>query len=455
MGAMPEAVSSAPTPDPAKRDVPPSRIGKLIVRYPTFLSSLVVGIAGLIATTMWQCRNYHSQRDAAAAAQKVTETQAANSWKIERTEILGKNLQTLAQTGPGTADQRFGVLLSLTRAEIIDPELAVSYALELGKDNVEYMQSVLASTPNKNYTRIERAYTVSCEERYGVSPAIDACTDKLEARSQGLAELVSDEVAATLGTDQVGPLVLFKDERRTQLDVQTLCGLFEATLLGMYDRRQWDELDKFAATSPGAHLVSSLVLAAAHTGEFVTDDDAKTLAQFHSVQTKWLSTYLASKPCDADCKGHMIEVMVTHFAEAEGSYDTVMRTLFESSRAQSGIAISRLHARLLWCQVDDSDVAPLRDHVLVPAAADLLRPGADAAARDAVLGLLALVAEPPAGDAPWASLISQLDRGELGKAFKDHHALALHQRAAPPPAMRRTSFCSAPAHAGSGSGSGS
>src|SRR5438105_4543633 len=100
----------------------PSRIGKFIAKYPTFLSSLVVGIAGLVATSMWQYRQSQNQKAQAAAAQKVAETQAANSWKIERADILAKNLETLAATGSANSDQRFGVLLSLTRAEIIDPE---------------------------------------------------------------------------------------------------------------------------------------------------------------------------------------------------------------------------------------------------------------------------------------------------------------------------------------------
>ena len=169
MTDKPEASDPAPT--TPKAEQPRSRLGRLIVRYPTFLSSLVVGIAGLIATTMWQYRNFHSQRDAAAAQQKVAETQAANSWKIERAELLGKNLATLSMSGSDSADQRYGVLLSLTRAEIIDPELAVSYSLELGKDRPDYMQSVLANTANKNYVRILRAYSLSCEERYGTSPA--------------------------------------------------------------------------------------------------------------------------------------------------------------------------------------------------------------------------------------------------------------------------------------------
>src|SRR5690349_18049377 len=130
-----------------------SKIGRFIMKYPTFQSSLVVGIAGLVATSIWQYRQSANQKAQADAAQKV------------------------AASGAASADQRFGVLLSLTRAEILDPELAVSYALELGKDNAEYMLSVLANMPIKNYARLERAYTLSCEERFGVSPGTDACND--------------------------------------------------------------------------------------------------------------------------------------------------------------------------------------------------------------------------------------------------------------------------------------
>ena len=46
----------------------------------------------------------------------------------------------LSAQGPGSVEQRYGVLLSLARGNILDPELAVSYALELGKENADYMQ---------------------------------------------------------------------------------------------------------------------------------------------------------------------------------------------------------------------------------------------------------------------------------------------------------------------------
>jgi len=443
--ATPTAPSANATLDP-----PPSKLGKFIVRYPTFISSLVVGIAGLIATTIWQYRNFHSQRETAAAQQKIAETQAANSWKIERAEILGKNLQTLAASGTDTLDQRYGVLLSLTRAEIIDPELALSYALELGKDRVEYMQSVLANTPNKDYSRLLRAYSLSCEERFGVSPAIDACQDRLAPRSDALGELVGDELAIAMAGEASttlsasNPLSLLKDERKVQANLAPLTGLFETAITNLYEHRQWDDLDRLAKTSPGAHLVVSLIVAAARTGEFVTDDEAKALDQMHATHTKWLADYLASKPCDAECKGKMVEIMISHYSESQGDFDKAMRALLEGARNQAGAALSRLHTRLLWCQVDDSDLEPLRDRVLVPAATDLLAHG-DPTARDGVLSLLALVAEPTPPDPAWTAMMTAIDHvPATATVFRDRRAAAAKQRRAPPAALRKWNFCGAP-----------
>jgi hypothetical protein len=443
-------VADEPKPDePKPGGPPPSKLGAFILRHHTFLSSVLLGLAGLIATSIWQYRQQQTQKSQAEAAQKVAETQAANSWKIERTDVLAKNLQTLAQSGPGTADQRYGVLLSLTRAEIIDPELAVSYALELGKDNTDYMQSVLANTQHKNYQRLLRAYTLSCEERYGTSPSIDACNDKLAPRSEALGELIAQETDAALAAGSAadpGPLTLLSDERHVQLDVQPLTGLFETAILGMYDRRAWDELEHLELSSPGAHLVASLVLAAARTGEFVSEDEAKTLTELHAVQTKWLAEYLSSSSCDPECKGRMFEVMITHYEEAQGDYDTAVKKLLESPPGVSGPAVSRLHSRLLWCQVDDSDLAPLRDHALLPAATDLLA-GKEAGARDHVIGLLALLPDP--GDAE--KLLAKSDAAL--KLFHGRRETAQRQRQTPPASMRKISFCN-PKPAASGSAAG-
>src|SRR5438045_3307807 len=125
-----------PSPEPAKPAAAlaeeQSRIGRFIMRYHTFLSSFVIGVAGLIATSIWQYRQSETTRNQAEAQQKVAETAAENSWKITRADILSKNLGVLASTGPETAAQRYGVLLSLTPAETPEPELAASYALEPG-----------------------------------------------------------------------------------------------------------------------------------------------------------------------------------------------------------------------------------------------------------------------------------------------------------------------------------
>jgi hypothetical protein len=445
-----EAADKAnPEGNESKPDEETSKFGRFIMKYHTFLSSFVIGVAGLIATSMWQYRQSETQRRQAESQQKVAETQADNQWRIERAEILAKNLQVLASSGPGTVEQRYGVLLSLARGNILDPELAVSYALELGKDNPEYMGSVLANTAGKDYHRLSRAYVMSCEEKYGIARNVPICVnDKLAARSEAIAQLISDEVQAAQVSGQPGPLILLKDEREVQQNVARLSGLFEPTLTEYYQRRQRNEITRFQSYSKGAHVVASLVLAASRTGEFVTTDEAKKLDAFHGQQTDWLAKYMMGPSCDAECKGKMIEVMVSNYQESQGDYDASLRKLLESPHAQSGNAVSRLHARLLWCQVDNSDLLPLRDHVLVPAVVEMLGAAKpDPAVVDDLVGLLALVPEPEGTDkeaaAAWKSVMAQLDKpaSRYGRIFRDRRATAQRERVAPPPAMKKVSFC--------------
>src|SRR5690349_10539759 len=100
-------------PPPPPEEAKPGRIGRLLQKHPQLVASSVIGVAGLIATSIWQYRQQQTQKTQAEAAQKVAETQATNSLKISRLDVLGKNLNILAQSGPSTADQRYGVLLSL------------------------------------------------------------------------------------------------------------------------------------------------------------------------------------------------------------------------------------------------------------------------------------------------------------------------------------------------------
>jgi len=428
-----------------------SRLGRFITRYHTFLSSFVIGAAGLIATSIWQYRQSETTRNQAIAQQQVAETAAENSWKITRADILSKNLTVLASSGAETVSQRYGVLLSLTRAEIIDPELAVSYALELGKDSADDMTSVLANTKHKDYARLARAYALSCEERYGLTRALEICNDKLAERSAAIGKLFADDVRIAIGGGDPGPMALLANERGVQFDIQQYVGLYETALTEMYEHREWDAITRFAGFSPGAHLVSALILAAARTGEFVTDDEAKQLDGFHDDQTKWLTGYFAGKQCDAECKGRLLDVMVTHYQESQGDFDAAVRTLLTSPRAISGIAISHLHARLLWCQLDASDLFPLRDHAIVPAAEQLLAStSADATITEALISLLAVVPTPFTSNAPataaWTTLQTHIDKSgaRVVKLLKDRREAAARQRGLPPPALRARDFCDAP-----------
>jgi len=139
-----------PEPDTTATESTVGRLGKFIQNYHGFLSSFVIGAAGLIATTIWQYRQADVAARQAETQQRVAAAQAENSWKIEKANILAKNLQVLVSEGSANLEQRYGVLLSLTRGKILDPELAVSYALDLGKDNPEYMRSVLTNTEGKD-----------------------------------------------------------------------------------------------------------------------------------------------------------------------------------------------------------------------------------------------------------------------------------------------------------------
>src|SRR5262245_885079 len=185
---MADAVDEAKKPD---KPEPQTRVGKFIQTYHTFLSTFVIGAAGLIATSIWQYKQSEIARHQAESQMQIAKTQADNQWRIERAEILSKNLQVLSTRGESSVDQRYGVLLSLTRGELLDPELGVSYALELGRDNPEYMKSVLSSTPDKDYVQLAHAFNPTCEQRYGVAKQVELCKgDTMGPRSDAIARLV-------------------------------------------------------------------------------------------------------------------------------------------------------------------------------------------------------------------------------------------------------------------------
>src|SRR5260370_13699089 len=89
-----------------------TRIGKFIQTYHGFLSSFVIGAAGLIATSIWQFRQAEIAGRQSAAQQKVAETQAENNWKIEMAIILALNLQTISAQAANIIVHRSCVLTS-------------------------------------------------------------------------------------------------------------------------------------------------------------------------------------------------------------------------------------------------------------------------------------------------------------------------------------------------------
>lgn len=442
----------APTPP---RPQEPSRLGRFIQSYSSFLSSFVIGVAGLVATSIWQYRQAQNAERQQASEQAIARTKADNEWRIARAEILAKNLSVLTQQGPNSADQRFGVLLSLTRGNILDPELAISYALELGRDSPSYMRAVLAATENKNYGQLSQAFALTCLQRFGVEKQADICKeDKLADRSEAIAEVIADDLEAG-GDMRRGPMVLLRDERDVQTRPSKLAWLFEPYLQGLYEKRQWQEITQFESFSQGARLVAALVLATARTGELVTGAEETQLRSFHAERRKWLVGYLAGRTCDGECRAKLTQAMMSSYGEAQGDYDDAFKHLLRAPRSESGAALAQMHARLLWCQIDADDLAEFRDRVLVPVVTQASNdPKFEAGMLEDLAAMAALVPEPATPNdgtasapevAAWREMLTALDkRGDrFHKAYVNRLQRARRERTNPPPMIRKQNFCAA------------
>jgi hypothetical protein len=477
-----------------------SKFARFVQLYSSFLSSFVIGVAGLIATSIWQYRQSQISVEQGRSQLAATQAKADSDWRITRAEILSKNLNVLSAQGANTADQRFGVLLSLTRGNIIDPELAVSYALELGRDNAGYMRSVLASTAHKNYSQLAQAFKLTCLQRFGVERAAEICKDdRFAERSDAIAQLIQDELdaaqtLAAAGTvtaaaaEADGPLSLLHDERQVQAAPDKMAWLFEPYLQDLYERRQWKEIERFESSAVGARLVAALVLATARTGELVGSSEAAQIERFHAEHRKWLVSYLLGTKCDPECRGRLVDAMLSSYGEAQGDYDEPIEKLLLQPRGEATPTYGRLHARILWCQVDADDLVLFRDRVLTPALTEALAAAeaearlppkgapksetksgaksesksesrsetksgaksaveskADSTVLDDLVGLVALVPEPtdPQADTAWKTLTGGLARaGErFQRTFNTARAAARRERESPPPMIKKVSFC--------------
>jgi len=433
----------------------PSRLGKFIQTYHTFLSTFVIGVAGLVATSIWQYRQSQIAAQQARSEQAIAQTKAENDWRIARAEILSKNLSVLSGQGPGSADQKFGVLLSLTRGAIIDPELAVSYAMELGKDNPTYMRTVLEATSQKNYEQLSQGFKLTCQQRYGVQKATEVCKDDaLAQRSEAIAQVVQDEMEATASVHApaaIGPLVVLREERDVQAHPAKMSWLFAPYLQDLYERRQWQDVAKFESFSQGARLVAALVLATARTGELVSSTEATQLEKFHGDHRHWLASYLLGASCESECRGKLADAMLSSYGQANGDYDEAFRRLLLESRTEAAPAYAHLHARLLWCQLDDDDVARFRDGVIVPGLeAAMGNPKTPPGILEDLVGLLALVPDPASTDATasaaWKKMQADLAKApeHLQRTLNTRRAASLRERQSPPPVIRKVDFCNMP-----------
>jgi hypothetical protein len=400
-------------------------LGKFFQTYHTFVSSFVIGIAGLIGTWIWQYRQAAIAEKQANTQQVVAYTEAENKWRIEKASILAKNFEVL--TLPGKVEQRYGALLSLSRGKILDPELTIAYALDLGKESPEYMRSVLKNTENKDYWRLAHVFEPTCWQRYGVTKKIEICDpDKLATRSDAIAELIADEIQANPASDKLAPpMVLLNDERQTQAHATRLAWLFTPALLHMYERRQWKEISQFEGASSGAHLVAALVLGGSRNTDqrLISAQEKQLLEKFHQEHSTWLGDYIFENNCDGECKANLVDFMLTAYEESEGEYDETMKKLLKRPRHEVGRARSRLHSRLLWCQVDKGDLLRLRDKILVPALWEMFQSSnaslETSETLEDLVELIAVVDAPDEGDElkRWTTLIGIIEKsGQPGSA---------------------------------------
>jgi hypothetical protein len=445
------------TPGSKPVDENTSAIGRFIQTYSSFLSTFVIGAAGLIATSTWQYKQSEIARRQAESQAQIAAAQADNNWRIERAEILSKNLNVLSASGPDTVEQRYGVLLSLARGAILDPELAVSYALELGKDSPQYMESVLLGTADKSYTRLAAAYELTCQQRFGTTRNVPVCPPENHVeRSLALADLFSEEIESARRHNKPGPTEILMDERAVQASPLKMTAMFGPYLGDLFERRQFGEISHFEALSAGAHLVSALVLAPTQPNSFVAASEAAEIDKFHDARADWLRSYLYGASCNGECRGKLVDIMLTAYSEAQGRFDTTLLELFKRPRSEVAMALARMHARLLQCQIDSEDATVLRDHVLVPALASAAKLGreGDGTMLEDLLSLLALTPDPSVGDdadakaarGAWTDALAAARTANedlYDRAFTVRRASAQVTRKKPPAKLAKAMFCTA------------
>jgi hypothetical protein len=233
-----------------------------------------------------------------------------------------------------------------------------------------------------------------------------------------------------------------------------LSALFGHYLTDLFERRQFHEIQQFEELSVGARLIAALVLSPTQPNSFVAASEAQQVERFHSTRAEFLRSYLFGKSCNAECKGKIIDIMLTSYAEAQGRYDEALREVFTHPRAEVAMGLARLHARLMQCQVASEDAVALRDGVLVPELSEATSSGreSDSTLFDDLLSLLALTPDPGFGEGEadkrraWdAALASARTMAEAryDAAFTRRRIAAQATRKNPPAKLQGAVFCTA------------
>lgn len=418
---------------------PPQHYGKLhklglfIEKYSTFVSSFVLGLAGLIATALYQQQQTKIAQKNAEASMAAAQTDADTKWKIARAEILGKHLNLLLDKKPESVDQRYGVLLSLTREDVLDPELAMSYAFDL--DNAEYITSVIVNIQHKSWPQIFHNFNLTCELRYGIRKEAPICKqlDKYDARSEAMTDVVSEE----LDKGNKEPFKLLADDKQVKSHLMRLTYLFAPYLEQTWQRERLSEIETFEKQGRGAQIVAAFALAADPAGEaFATNDHSGERAKFHELRQKRMHDLVFDPTCDVECKGLAAEMLLNGLEEYGQAYASLLAQMIERNGPEFTQVMQRVHRRLLWCQLSHGAADHVLRDVLVPAWNDLST-GKSSKERDRqrdAVGELAALIDTPAD--------LKLPEG-LARAAEGHRGRAKKDRESPPPALKKSNFCAA------------
>ena len=174
-----------------------AKFGRFIQTYHGFLSSFIIGVAGLVATSIWQYRQSQIAAQQAASEQAIARTKAENDWRIARAEILSKNLNVLSTQGPGAPISGSACCCRSPAARSSIP----SWRSRTRSSSARTTRATCGrcwSTGRQELRAAGAGVPLTCLQRYGVEKAAEICKDDaLSERSDAIAQLVQDEMEAT------------------------------------------------------------------------------------------------------------------------------------------------------------------------------------------------------------------------------------------------------------------